>query len=43
MPQGIEQDYLEQIAAWLEPQCHDRGFVFCPRKHIEWFGARRGT
>jgi 7-carboxy-7-deazaguanine synthase len=43
MPQGITQDDLDQRGAWLEPLCHDRGWKFCPRKQIEWFGAVRGT
>ncbi|HEY2411889.1 MAG TPA: 7-carboxy-7-deazaguanine synthase QueE [Pirellulaceae bacterium] len=43
MPQGTEPTALAALQQWLEPYCRDRGFVFCPRKHIEWFGARRGT
>jgi 7-carboxy-7-deazaguanine synthase len=43
MPQGTETGALGSIERWLEPYCRERGFVFCPRKHIEWFGARRGT
>jgi 7-carboxy-7-deazaguanine synthase len=43
MPQGIEVAALGRIAEWLEPYCREHGFVFCPRKHIEWYGARRGT
>jgi 7-carboxy-7-deazaguanine synthase len=43
MPQGTDQEALEDIGLWLEPYCREQGFVFCPRKHIEWYGARRGT
>jgi 7-carboxy-7-deazaguanine synthase len=43
MPQGIDQAALTKIGQWLQPYCLERGFVFCPRKHIEWYGARRGT
>lgn len=43
MPQGIDVIRLAQIGDWLEPYCLEQGFVFCPRKHIEWYGARRGT
>jgi 7-carboxy-7-deazaguanine synthase len=43
MPQGIDTQALNNIGQWLEPCCREQGFVFCPRKHIEWFGARRGT
>ena len=43
MPQGVDLHRLAATTAWLEPYCRDQGFVVCPRKHIEWFGARRGT
>jgi 7-carboxy-7-deazaguanine synthase len=43
MPQGVTSDELDQRAAWLRPHCEERGYVYCPRKHIEWFGSVRGT
>lgn len=43
MPQGTEQMELERRALWLRPFCEAHGFVFCPRKHIEWYGPVRGT
>jgi 7-carboxy-7-deazaguanine synthase len=43
MPQGIDQEALARIGEWLEPYCRQQGFVFCPRRHIEWYGAVRGT
>lgn len=43
MPQGIELVELEKRAQWLEPLCKVNGFTFCPRKHIQWYGNRRGT
>lgn len=43
MPQGTDQAELGRIGEWLEPYCREQGFVFCPRKHIEWYGAMRGT
>jgi 7-carboxy-7-deazaguanine synthase len=43
MPQGTDQPALADIGRWLEPYCREHGFGFCPRKHIEWYGARRGT
>jgi 7-carboxy-7-deazaguanine synthase len=43
MPQGIDPAGLAGIAEWLEPYCREQGFAFCPRKHIEWYGATRGT
>ena len=43
MPQGIEPEELAERATWLRPYCQERGYVFCPRKQIEWFGPVRGT
>ena len=43
MPQGADPAVLAQKSAWLETYCTERGYQFCPRKHIEWYGARRGT
>jgi 7-carboxy-7-deazaguanine synthase len=42
MPQGIDAPSLAEKSAWLEPYCTERGFHFCPRRQIEWFGAERG-
>jgi 7-carboxy-7-deazaguanine synthase len=43
MPQGTDVDQLTAIGNWLEPYCDQRGYHFCPRRHIEWFGLVRGT
>lgn len=43
MPQGVTSDELAERADWLRDHCGERGFTFCPRKQIEWFGAARGT
>ena len=43
MPEGIDVDALSGRGTWLAPLAKERGFRFCPRKHIEWFGAVRGT
>jgi len=43
MPEGIDSATLEQRATWLEPLCVDRGFTFCPRQHIFWYGNKRAT
>jgi 7-carboxy-7-deazaguanine synthase len=43
MPQGTDAAGLANIGEWLQPYCLEHGFVFCPRRHIEWYGARRGT
>ena len=43
MPQGTDAKSLAEHSAWLEPLCRERGFHFCPRRHIEWYGHARGT
>ena len=43
MPQGTDCVQLAATRHWLEPYCQEHGLVFCPRKHIEWFGLVRGT
>jgi 7-carboxy-7-deazaguanine synthase len=41
MPQGVAAAVLEEKARWLIPYCESRGWTFCPRRQIEWFGAER--
>ncbi len=43
MPQGTDAAVLARTAQWLAPYCQQHGFVFCPRMHIAWYGATRGT
>ena len=43
MPQGTDAASLAARSAWLEPLSRDRGFRFCPRRQIEWYGYARGT
>ena len=43
MPQGTTLPELQERAVWLEPLCAERGWSYCPRKHIEWYGHTRGT
>jgi 7-carboxy-7-deazaguanine synthase len=43
MPQGTNVEDLARRAAWLQPLCGERGWNFCPRRQIEWFGPVRGT
>ncbi len=43
MPEGIDHEQLAEKQKWLEPVCEELGLQFCPRKHIEWYGNRRGT
>lgn len=43
MPQGIDVETLARHEAWLPAFCAMHGLVYCPRKHVEWFGLVRGT
>jgi len=43
MPQGTTREELRSRASWIEPACLARGFRYCPRQHIEWYGHTRGT
>ncbi len=43
MPQGQNSHELQQRTTWLEPICQQRGWTFCPRRQIEWYGPVRGT
>lgn len=43
MPQGIATYELARREEWLEPYCREHGYRICPRRHIEWYGAVRGT
>lgn len=43
MPQGVTAEHLQRRARWLEPACAERGWTYCPRRQIEWFGTVRGT
>jgi 7-carboxy-7-deazaguanine synthase len=43
MPQGVTQDELTKRELWLRPYAEARGFVFCQRMQIFWYGNQRGT
>lgn len=43
MPQGKTSIELEQKKEWILHQCEDMHVKYCPRRHIEWFGSRRGV
>jgi 7-carboxy-7-deazaguanine synthase len=42
MPQGTDLSTLRDKERWLQPYCRQRGYHYCPRRHIEWFGPVRG-
>jgi 7-carboxy-7-deazaguanine synthase len=42
MPQGTDPEELAAKTQWLEPYCAEHNLLFCPRRHVEWFGPGRG-
>jgi len=43
MPQAVEVETMLQKAEWIEPFCSDRGYRYCPRMQLVWYGNKRGT
>ena len=43
MPEGVDNATLEKREAWLKPACESKGFTYCHRLHIQWYGNRRAT
>jgi 7-carboxy-7-deazaguanine synthase len=43
MPQGRTAEELAERGRWVEEACHERGWTYCPRRQIEWFGPVRRT
>ena len=43
MSQGTTVAELEKKKEWILHQCEDLKVKYCPRRHIEWFGSRRGV
>lgn len=40
MPEGVGPAPGRE---WIPAACESRGWTYCPRRHIEWFGNVRGT
>ncbi|MDR0521898.1 MAG: 7-carboxy-7-deazaguanine synthase QueE [Planctomycetaceae bacterium] len=43
MPQAVDTAAMYQKAAWIERFCEERGFRYCPRMQLIWYGNKRGT
>jgi 7-carboxy-7-deazaguanine synthase len=43
MPQGIDEATLDHKSDWLRPLVAERGYQYCDRMHVRWYGNRRGT
>jgi 7-carboxy-7-deazaguanine synthase len=43
MPQGRTAEEVAERAAWVQSACASEGWIYCPRKQLEWFGPVRRT
>lgn len=43
MPEGRDAQTLAERGQWVAEICKGRGFRYCPRVHVELWGARRGV
>jgi len=43
MPEGIDQETLEQRRPFLVQACKTHGYRYCERLHVTLFGHTRGT
>jgi 7-carboxy-7-deazaguanine synthase len=43
MPQAVDVHTMHQKATWIEPFCSARGFRYCPRMQLIWYGNKRRT
>ena len=43
MPEGVDEKLLREKEQWLVPICEAKGYTYCPRMHITWYGNKRGT
>jgi 7-carboxy-7-deazaguanine synthase len=43
MPQATDAEAMRLKATWIEPFCSARGYCYCPRMQLVWYGSKRGT
>ncbi len=43
MPQARSIEEQSAVEPWLEGYCRQRGYRYCPRRQLQWYGAVRGT
>ena len=43
MPQAVDAETIQQKKVWIEPYCQDKGYRFCPRMQLIWYGGKRRT
>jgi len=43
MPQATDVETMYRKATWIEPFCNTRGYRYCPRMQLVWYGDKRGS
>ncbi len=43
MPQAVDVETMTRKAEWIQPLCHERGYRYCPRMQIVWYGHKPRT
>lgn len=43
MPQAVDAETMARKAEWIVPYCEEKGFQYCPRMQIIWYGNTRRT
>jgi 7-carboxy-7-deazaguanine synthase len=43
MPQGRTAEEVALRTSWVEEECQRRGWTYCPRRQLDWFGPVRRT
>lgn len=43
MPQATNVDMMHRKAKWIEPFCEAKGYRYCPRMQLVWYGNERKT
>jgi 7-carboxy-7-deazaguanine synthase len=43
MPQAVDVEKMHQKATWIEPFCRAKGYKYCPRMQLVWYGNKRRT
>ena len=41
MPQAVDTETMYQKAKWIEPFCNEKGYRYCPRMQLVWYGNKR--
>ena len=43
MPQAVDTATMSEKAEWILPFCEEKGYRYCPRMQIVWYGNTRRT